>query len=116
MANIIIIVLLAVILFFALRSSVSHFKGEGSCCGGGSDPVPKKKLRGVISKKTFSVEGMSCQHCVNRVTQAVNSIEGASASVSLKKGTVTVSMDRVIEDEKITDAITKAGYSVKKNA
>ncbi len=33
MGNIIVIVVIVVIAFFAVRSSMKHFKGEGGCCG-----------------------------------------------------------------------------------
>lgn len=112
MTNFIIIVLLIVILFFSLRSSIKHFHGEGGCCGGGTYKAHKKKLDSVIGQKTVSVEGMSCQHCVNRVMEAVNSIDGASADVKLKKGLVIVSMEQPISDETITNAIERAGYHV----
>lgn len=45
MGNIIIGVILLVIAFFAVRASIKHFKGQGSCCGGGSDKPEKKKVR-----------------------------------------------------------------------
>lgn len=112
MENYIIIVLLIVVLFFAIRSSIKHFRGEGGCCGGGTYKAHRKKLNSVAGKKVFVVDGMSCQHCVNRVMEAVNSLDGASAVVHLKKGLVTVSMEHMIDDEIIKDAIENAGYTV----
>lgn len=112
MSNYIIAAILVVVLFFCFRSSMKHFRGEGGCCGGGTYKARRKKLNSVIGKKTFSVEGMSCQHCVNRVMEAVNSIDGASALVKLKKGIVIVSTERPISNETIKDAIEKAGYTV----
>lgn len=114
MENFVIIVLLVVVLFFCIRSSIKHFRGEGGCCGGGTYKARQKKLNTVIGRKTFSVEGMSCQHCVNRVMEAVNSIDGASALVKLKKGLVIVSVEHPINNEIIKDAIEKAGYKVTK--
>lgn len=112
MINFIIVVVLIVILYFSLRSSLKHFHGEGGCCGGGTYKAKKKKLSTVVATKTFNVEGMSCQHCVNRVMEAVNSIDGASADVKLKKGLVIVSLEQPIDSAVIRDAIEKAGYAV----
>lgn len=112
MQDFIIIVFLAVILFFGLRSTLKHFRGESSCCGGSTYKARRKKLNTVAARKVFTVEGMSCQHCINRVMEAVNSIDGASATVNLKKGTVTVSMEYPIDDNVIRNAIEKAGYTV----
>lgn len=112
MGNYIIVAVLAVLLFFCIRSSVRHFRGEGGCCGGGCYKARKKKLPSVAAKKTFTVEGMRCQNCVNRVMEAVNSISGASAEVKLSKGLVVVSMEKPLDDAVITEAIEKAGYPV----
>lgn len=110
MTDYIIIAVLFVLMAVGIRSGVKHFKGEGGCCGGGTYKARKKKLDNVIDKKTFKVEGMTCQHCQNRVQEAVNSIAGASGTVKLKKGIVVVSMSRRIDDEEIKRAIEKAGY------
>lgn len=112
MSNYIIVAILVVLLYFGLRSSIKHFHGEGGCCGGGTYKARKKKLNTIVDKITVTVEGMSCQHCVNRVMEAVNSIDGASALVKLKKGIVIVSMERPISNEIIKNAIEKAGYKV----
>lgn len=112
MENYIIAGILIVVLFFSLRSSIKHFHGEGGCCGGGTYKAHRKKLAAVTGRKTVTVEGMSCQHCVNRVMEAINSIDGASALVKLKKGLVIVSMEHPIPDETIRNAIEKAGYRV----
>lgn len=112
MSNYIIAGILAVVLFFCLRSSIKHFRGEGGCCGGGTYKAHKKKLNTVAGRKTAAVEGMSCQHCVNRVMEAVNSIDGASALVKLKKGIVIVSVEHPISNEIIKNAIENAGYKV----
>lgn len=112
MTDYIIIAILVVILSFALSQTWKRLKGETSCCGGSTYKACSKKINRVAAKKTFIVEGMTCQHCVNRVMEAVQSLEGVSASVYLKKGEVIVSMEEEIPDETITAAIEKAGYSV----
>lgn len=112
MTDFIILAVLAFVIIIGVRSTVKHFKHESECCGGGTYKARKKKLSNVVAKKTFKVEGMTCQHCVNRLQEAVNSIEGASAVVNLRKGMVTVSMSREIADEEITKTIEKAGYAV----
>ena len=112
MTDLIIFLILVVVLIIGARATVKHFKGEGSCCGGGTYKPRKKKLDNVVAKKTFSVEGMTCQHCENRVHEAINAIQGASAQVSHKKGTAVVSMSEPIEDGVIKAAIEKAGYMV----
>ena len=114
MSTAIIIAILIVVLFIAIRSTVRHFSGKGGgCCGSGDYKARKKRLGSVAAKRSFRVEGMMCQNCVNRVMEQINSIAGASASVNLRKGTVTVSMEKAMDDAVFIAAIEKAGYEVK---
>lgn len=112
MENFLIVAVLIVVLFFAARSAVGHFRGEGSCCGGSSYKAKSKRLTAVIAKKAFRVEGMHCQNCQNRVMEAVQAIPALSARVDLKKGLVTISYAEPVEDQVIREAIEKAGYQV----
>lgn len=113
MGNVIIIAILILIAIFSIRSGMKHFKGEGDCCGGGGGSTlrdPKKKLDGVIAKKTIVIEGMTCENCRNRVESSINKIDGASARVNLKKKTGIVEMSREVSEEEIRAAVEKAGY------
>lgn len=49
MGDAIIMVVILIVLIFAVRGSLKHFKGEGACCGGGSGSVKPKKPK----KKTL---------------------------------------------------------------
>ena len=113
MENTVIIGILLVIAFFAIRTIVKR-KGRKGCCGSGSDYTPrKKKLKKVIATKVFVVDGMHCEKCANRVTEVVNDIPGAAGVVNLKKGIVTVSYELVVPDEQIKAKIERVGYTVK---
>ena len=114
MDDIIIIIILAVLLAVGVYSTVKHFKGQSGCCGGGNIYIYNKKLKNVIAKKTFIVEGMSCENCVARVTNTINDIPGVAAKVNLKKKEVVVSVEQETDDDVIIAAIEKAGYEVKK--
>lgn len=113
MENAIIIVILVVLVALAIPSGMKHFKGEGGCCGGGSTVKKKrKKLKNVIAKKTVIVEGMTCEHCKDRVERSIDEIDGAAGKVNLKKKEVIVSMEKEVTDEQIREGIEKAGYKV----
>jgi copper chaperone len=59
----------------------------------------------------FNVEGMSCQHCVSAVTNAIHEHDTAArVQVDLATGKVTV--DSVASVETLKDAIDDAGYTV----
>lgn len=112
MQNYIIIGIIIVIAFFAVRTIVKR-KGRKGCCGSGSDYKPrKKKLQAVIATKVFTVDGMHCEKCANRVTEVVNDIPGVAGVVDLKKGIVTVSYEQEVADEQIKARIERVGYTV----
>ena len=115
MENYIIIGIIILIAFFAVRTILKR-KGRKGCCGSGSDYKPrKKKLQAVIATKVFAVDGMHCEKCSNRVTEAVNDIPGVAGVagvVNLKKGIVTVSYEQDVPDEHIKDRIERHGYTV----
>ena len=114
-SNIIIIVIVVAILFFAVRSSLAHFKGEGACCGGGgkAKPIKPQKLDKVIATRLVGIEGMVCDNCALRVQNALNSVEGINAKVKLSRSTAIVKLGREITDAEITEIITNLGYKVK---
>lgn len=114
MGNIIIGMILAVIVCFAVRSSMRHFKGEGGCCGGGSVPKPKKKkLEGTkLAQKRIYIEGMHCENCKNRVESCLNQVEGVVAKVDLKKNIAIVSISRRIEDEELKRVVEGIDFKV----
>lgn len=111
MENYIIIASMIVIVAIAVRSTVKHFKGQGGCCGGGDYKPKKKKFSKILYKKTFKVGGMHCEHCKNRVEEAVNDIKGVAGKVNLKKGELIVSYAAEVEDKVIISKIEKAGYT-----
>ncbi len=76
----------------------------------------RKKENGLEDgmKKTLKIEGMMCQHCVAHVTKALQSVEGVtSVEVNLKKKTAVVVLGAEVENEKLSAAVTEAGYEVK---
>lgn len=111
MQNVIIIGIIVVLAIIGIRSSIKHFKGEGGCCGGGSS-VKRKKLKTVIAKKTVVIEGMTCEHCKNRVENRINEIDGAAAKVNLKKKEAVISLEKEVSDDQIRKVIEKSGYEV----
>ena len=112
MENYLIIGIIVVIAFLALRTIVKR-RGRKGCCGSGSDYKPrKKKLKNVIATKVFVVDGMHCEKCANRVTEVVNDIPGVAGVVDLKKGIVTVSYEQEVPDEQIKARLQRVGYTV----
>jgi copper chaperone len=64
-----------------------------------------------IMNQTFQVQGMSCGHCANAVTQAVKSVDpGAEVKVDLGSGKVEVQSEQ--DHATLAKAIEEEGYTV----
>ncbi len=115
MVDAIIIIVVIVLLGFALKGSIRHFKGEGACCGGSHESLDmqeKKLTSPVIGKKLLKIEGMHCDHCAKQVMDAINKIDGVSAKVDLQSQTATIFYDREINDNELYQAVESAGYHI----
>jgi len=63
--------------------------------------------------KKITIKGMSCQHCVRHVREALEELAGVkTAKVNLENKTAEVELDQDVDDEKIKAAISDAGYEV----
>ncbi len=63
-------------------------------------------------KKTLSIEGMSCGHCVMHVKNALADVAGVeSAEVDLASKKAVVS-GAALDDETLKAAVAEAGYEV----
>ena len=65
------------------------------------------------NEKTMDIEGMMCEHCASRVSQALNDIDGVEATVSLDHHQANVKLTGNVSDEALTQAVVDAGYKVK---
>ncbi|MDD4642096.1 MAG: cation transporter [Erysipelotrichaceae bacterium] len=65
-------------------------------------------------KKELLIEGMSCHHCVKRVAQALQAIDGVQATVNLEQKKAVVELAHDVSDEVLIAAVDEAGYKVEK--
>lgn len=115
MVDAVILLLVLIVMIFAVKGSIRHFRGEGPCCGGGSTPaaeVNKKLDRPVIGETVIRIGGMHCEHCRQNVADALNRIDGVSAKVDIKKGQAVVAYDRAVDAAVLKKAVEDAGYTV----
>ena len=62
---------------------------------------------------TYTVKGMTCEHCVKSVTEEVSEIPGVTGvEVDLPSGRVVVATDQPVDDAAVRAAVTEAGYEV----
>jgi copper chaperone len=63
--------------------------------------------------RSYTVAGMTCQHCVQSVTEEVGRVPGVTAvDVDLATGRVDVTSDVPLDDASIAAAVDEAGYEV----
>lgn len=63
--------------------------------------------------KTIGIDGMTCGHCTGRVEKALKALEGVETVVmSLEGKNALVTAGPDVTDEKLTHAVTEAGYTV----
>ena len=75
---------------------------------------PKYKEEKTMNTKTIIVEGMQCNHCKMSVEKALNTIEGVTkVDVNLENKTVIIESIKEIDNSKIKEVITEAGFEVK---
>jgi copper chaperone len=81
-----------------------------SCCSSSTEaePVNGQALAGV----EFSLEGLTCGHCVDTVQRAVLAVDGVdSASVRLVAGGRSrLAISGAADDAAVRDAVTAASY------
>ncbi|MBU5332426.1 copper ion binding protein [Anaerocolumna aminovalerica] len=64
-------------------------------------------------KKKIAIEGMSCQHCVNHVKEALSELNGVtSVEVNLEGKSAVLEASGEVKDEDIKFAVDDAGYEV----
>lgn len=63
--------------------------------------------------KTIFIEGMSCNHCVRHVEEALKELDGVkSVKVDLKGKKAEIELSDDISDQDIKNAVDEAGYDV----
>ena len=67
----------------------------------------------MTSTATFTVSGMTCEHCVASVSDEVLEIAGVTGvDVDLPTGRLTVTSDQPVSEDEVAAAVDEAGYRV----
>ncbi|HEY3750385.1 MAG TPA: heavy metal-associated domain-containing protein [Pseudonocardiaceae bacterium] len=62
---------------------------------------------------TYTVTGMTCEHCVASVTEELTALADVTGvAVDLATGSVTVTSERPLSTQEVTEAVTEAGYKL----
>jgi copper ion binding protein len=66
-----------------------------------------------MKEVVLKVKGMTCQHCVRTVKNALSSLDGVSdVEVHLETGTVKVNLSKDVAFEELKKSIEEWGYKV----
>jgi copper chaperone len=66
-----------------------------------------------MAETTYTVTGMTCDHCARSVTEEVTAINGVSAvAVDLPSGRVTVTSETALGVDDVRAAVEEAGYQL----
>ncbi|EOD64074.1 heavy-metal-associated domain-containing protein [Amycolatopsis vancoresmycina] len=66
-----------------------------------------------MSEQTYTVTGMTCDHCVRSVTEEIGGIDGVTGVVvDLPTGKVTVRSGTALDVADVRGAVEEAGYEL----
>lgn len=67
-----------------------------------------------MSTQTYTVVGMTCDHCVSAVSTEVGALPGVNdVDVDLATGQVTVTAEEPVTEQQIRSAVEEAGYALR---
>ena len=67
----------------------------------------------MTDRRTYTVTGMTCGHCVRSVTEEITEIDGVTdVAVDLPTGAVTVTSDGPLDETQVRAAVEEAGYAL----
>lgn len=117
--DIALILVVIVVLAIAIRRFVGTATGTRDCCSGAKKSAGKQFRARTIDDKDeshypfqadFEIGGMSCEHCVENVTRALDSVDGTWATVSLAGGRAHVRSKSPIDKNAYRKVVEEAGY------
>ena len=67
----------------------------------------------MTTTNTYTVQGMTCGHCVNAVSAEVGALPGVSnVEVDLTSGAVTITSEQSLDTGAVRAAVDQAGYQL----
>ena len=66
-----------------------------------------------MNTATYTVSGMTCDHCVRAVTDEVSKLRGVdTVDVDLGSGGVTLTSEERLDESEVRAAVEEAGYEL----
>lgn len=119
-ANLIVLAVIAVGMFFGLRRIAASTRGK-SCCSDGASGKKTKRVAVADTDEShypycdeLLIGGMSCDGCAQNVENALNALNGVWATVTYTDHTARVRSKRPVDRDTLESAVRGAGYYVMK--
>ena len=119
-ANLIVLAVIAVGMFFGLRRIAASTRGK-SCCSDGASGKKTKRVAVADTDEShypycdeLLIGGMSCDGCAQNVENALNALNGVWATVTFADHTARVRSKHPVDREVLEGAVKDAGYYVMK--
>ena len=121
--TLVLLVVIAVGMLFALRRTDRVCSLKDDCCGGGAKDSSKKfKVQRVSDTNEanykhaldLKIGGMTCEKCVKNVQNAINSVDAGNvwARVDLGSKTAHILSKNALDQASVEEAVEAAGYFV----
>lgn len=117
-ANLIVLAVIAVGMFFGLRRIAASTHGKSCCSDGASGEKAKKVVVTDTDESHYPysdellIGGMSCDGCAQNVANALNALDDVWATVTYADHTARVRSKQPIDRGALVAAVKDAGYYV----
>lgn len=99
---IMLVILIVITAYFYIKARKESFEAAKKA------DEEAKKLKEAKFVLTVKVDGMMCEKCASRVTQALSKL--GEVSVNLSEKTVTITSDELTDAVEVESIITELGY------
>jgi copper chaperone CopZ len=115
--NAVLIIFLLLLISLAVVTAARKMRRGGGCCGE-HEAVEKKVAAADRNKShypwaaTLGIGGMTCENCSRKVENALNTLKGTWASVSISSHSARVLCKEEPDEALLREAVRGAGYVV----
>ena len=112
MGTAVILAILIVIIFIGIRSTVK--RAATGCCGGGGEKIrrikPSDPDRSYYPYEVdLTVDGMMCEGCETKVSNALNLLNGVYAKADHSAGVVNVLLKQKLDEKDLINIVNGIG-------
>lgn len=117
MGTVVVLLILAAIIAFAVFGTIKRIRYGSSCCGE-RDPAPKKIKVSDKDKSHYPyayelrIDGMHCSNCARRIENGFNKIPGMWAKADVSKKQVILMTKEQVEQNECFKIVSDSGYTM----